>query len=508
MPTNIGPQPGPQTAFLSCAADIAIYGGGAGGGKSFALLIEPLRHVTTNPMFAAVFFRRTMTQITNPGGLWDASTRIYPLIGGKPKLDPMQWSWPKGGVVRFAHLEHEQNKNNYQGSEIPLLCFDELTHFTESQFWYMVSRNRSMSGVRGYVRATCNPEADSWVARLIAWWIDERTGFPIPERAGVLRWMMRVNDSMFWADTREELIEKFRGTMRDEALQPKSVTFIPAKLTDNQKLMEADPAYMANLLALPTVERERLLNGNWRIRPSAGLYFQRKWLRPIDAAPDGTKWARGWDLAGTPKTELNNPDFTESCLLGRMPNGKFVIADHTWMRGTPEAVQKEVLRIANQDKALGFSPVISIAQDPAQAGKEQKTNYLRLLLGHNIRFSPESRSTGGAVAPAAKAAKVSRFAPFSAQAEGGNVFYLKGDWNEAWFDRLEAFPEASKDDTADCTARAFAVFLNEMKGEAMFTLAQRQLAALKPPPPPERERLPQPGSLEWFRMQEAAKAGG
>ncbi len=460
-----------------------------------------------------------MTQISNPGGLWDASMQIYPLLGGIPKLDPMGWSWKNGGKIRFAHLEHEQTKNNWQGSEIPLLLFDELTHFSESTFWYMMSRNRSMSGVRGYVRATCNPDADSWVAKFISWWIDPDTGFPVPERAGVLRWVIRINDTQFWADSRQELIDRFTGQVPTEALQPKSVTFIPAKLTDNKALMKADPSYMANLLALPTVERERLLSGNWRIRPSAGLYFQRKWLKPLDAVPEGTVWGRGWDLAATPKTELNNPDFTESVLMGRMPSGKFVVADHSWMRGSPDAVEKEVLRIANHDKALGYAPVISLPKDPAQAGKAQAARFAQLLLGHNVRTSAESRAAqNSAAAPSAKAAKVGRFGPFSAQCEAGNVFYLAGEWNNAWFDRLEAFPEATKDDTADATSRAFGIFLEQVKGEAMLTLAKRELEKAKVgqsnqighnggPPLEENRPSYQPGSVEYARaMVEAAAA--
>lgn len=70
---------------------------------------------------------------------------------------------------------------------ICFIGFDELTHFSEAQFWYMLSRNRSMSGVRPYVRATTNPDADSWVAKLIDWWIDDVSGYPIPERGGVVR---------------------------------------------------------------------------------------------------------------------------------------------------------------------------------------------------------------------------------------------------------------------------------------------------------------------------------
>ena len=80
-----------------------------------------------------------------------------------------------------------------------MIGFDELTHFTAHQFFYMVSRNRSTCGVRPYIRATCNPYADSWVADFLAWWIDQETGLPIPERAGVLRYYIRVAEKIEWA---------------------------------------------------------------------------------------------------------------------------------------------------------------------------------------------------------------------------------------------------------------------------------------------------------------------
>src|SRR6266404_7067249 len=82
--TTISAQPGPQTAFLQTAADICIYGGAAGGGKTVGLILEPLRHVGRVPGFTAVFFRRTTPQITNPGGLWDESLNFYPRLGGTP----------------------------------------------------------------------------------------------------------------------------------------------------------------------------------------------------------------------------------------------------------------------------------------------------------------------------------------------------------------------------------------------------------------------------------------
>jgi hypothetical protein len=88
----------------------------------------------------------------------------------------------------------------------------------ESQFFYMLSRNRSMCGVRPYVRSTTNSDADSWVATFIAWWIDQDTGYPLPERAGVLRWFVRVNDTMVWADSAEDL------AAQHSELLPKSVS--------------------------------------------------------------------------------------------------------------------------------------------------------------------------------------------------------------------------------------------------------------------------------------------
>ena len=88
--TTISAQPGPQTAFLQTAADICIYGGAAGGGKTVGLILEPLRHVRRVPGFTAVFFRRTTPQITNPGGLWDESESFYPRLGGIPHLRALE----------------------------------------------------------------------------------------------------------------------------------------------------------------------------------------------------------------------------------------------------------------------------------------------------------------------------------------------------------------------------------------------------------------------------------
>lgn len=452
---TIIPQAGPQTTFLSSAADIAIYGGAAGGGKTWALLMEPLRHVH-NPGFGAVTFRRSTVQIRNEGGLWDESAVLYPQMGAEPKEHVLTWAFPSGASCSFAHLEHDKTRFNWQGSQIPLINFDELTHFTPTQFWYMVSRNRSMCGVRPYIRATCNPDADSWVADLIAWWIDQDTGQAIPERAGKLRFFVRVGEDLKWADDPAELAQY---TMLNEhgeqvPIPAKSLTFIPAKLTDNKALMAADPGYMASLLALPMVERERLLGGNWKIRPAAGLYFQRSWCTVVDAIPAGTIWGRGYDLAATPPTADNpDPDATASVRIGRTPEGRYIVADSRTIQTTPAGVERFIMNTASED---GYGVEISLPQDPGQAGKSQVAQMTKMLSGYIVRSSTE---TGD---------KITRFGPFSAQAEAGNVDVLRAPWNEGWFTTLEGFPAAKHDDEVDATSRAFEIVsLNQASGWVM-----------------------------------------
>ena len=207
---ELRPQPGPQEMFLATKADICIYGGAAGGGKTYGLLLDALRH-KNRPGFGEVIFRKNSIQIYNEGGLLDESLRMYSGIkGAELKRSPRpQWTFNGKGKVSFAHIDGDDDLKKFQGSQMAAIGFDELTHFTESQFFYMLSRNRTTCGIKPYVRATCNPDADSWVAKFIEWWIDPDTGYPIKERSGKIRWMIRRNETLYWADTIEELWERF-----------------------------------------------------------------------------------------------------------------------------------------------------------------------------------------------------------------------------------------------------------------------------------------------------------
>ncbi len=246
-----------QMEFSTTEADIAIYGGSAGGGKSFALLYEPIgRQLHEVPGFSGVLFRRSYPEITNPGGLWDQASEIYPWAGGKGVVGLREYRFPHGTRISFRHLENEESKHDYQGSAICYLAFDELTHFTESMFWYLLSRNRSTCGVRPYVRATCNPDP-GWVKSLLGPWVDDDFA-GVRARSGELRWFIRLDGKIRWVDR--------------DTVDAKSLTFIRASIFDNKYLLDRNPEYLATLRALPPVERARLLDGNWSVRREGIVY--------------------------------------------------------------------------------------------------------------------------------------------------------------------------------------------------------------------------------------------
>lgn len=438
----IKPQKGPQEKFLATSADIAIYGGAAGGGKTYALLLEPLRHMITTG-YRAVIFRKSYTQISASGGLWDESTNIYSKIrGATPQKSPKyHWIFNKRAILYFDYLGKQDDLSKWQGSQITFIGFDELTHFTEQQFFYMLSRNRSTCGVRPYVRATCNPDADSWVAKFISWWINQDTGYPIPERSGMIRYMCVVDDVVRWGNSREELAAEC-------GIEPencKSVTFIASSLKDNKILMENDPGYLANLKALPLVDQERLLKGNWKIKAAAGLYFKRTQIgEMLEQLPnDIIKWARGWDLAATSEDEKGDPAYTAGVIIGKRKNGRYVVADVINKRLSASEVRSLIKMTAQADKARYKRITERLPQDPGQAGKEQAQSYVKMLAGFNVKVIPESGD------------KVTRAEPFAAQWQAGNVDVLIADWNEMYFNQLESFPESKFKDMVDASSNAF-----------------------------------------------------
>lgn len=322
-----------QEMFLSSSADIALYGGSAGGGKSHALLMEASRNIN-NPKYRCIFFRRTTTQITNPGGLFDKAKDMYLRIPfTKVKNDVLKFIFKSGAEIKMSHLEYDKDIYNHQGAEYCLMCFDELTHFTKRQFVYMLSRNRSTSGIKPYIRCSTNPDNDSWVRQFISWWIDEKTGLAIEERAGIIRYFTTVDGEFKWADSKKDLFKQYN----DYGL---SFTFIPAKLTDNKILMDSDPKYLSSLKALDPIEKGKLLDGNWNVSASNfGKILYRDYFRRFnnDAMP---KFKYTYFVCDTATTIKTSSDYSIISYWGITKEGEYYIIDlHRVKLEAPEVEQ-------------------------------------------------------------------------------------------------------------------------------------------------------------------------
>ncbi len=273
----IEPNAGPQAEYFESEADIVVYGGSAGGGKSWSIVHDPLRYVDL-PGFRAAIFRRTYPELTGQGGLWDEAQPTYRALGANMRDMPhLDAEFDSGARVKFCHLQHEKDKYSHQGLQYAFLGFDELTHFSEAQFFYMLGRLRTTCGIKPYVRATCNPKP-GWVADFLSWWIGE-DGFAIKERLGKLRYFYRDSkDVIHWADSKQEIIDEHEDVDEHDIL---SVTFIRASLDDNPKLLEKDPGYKGRLKAQSKIERARLLDGNWNV--SEGTQIDPSWVHRFTA---------------------------------------------------------------------------------------------------------------------------------------------------------------------------------------------------------------------------------
>jgi predicted phage terminase large subunit-like protein len=253
-----------------------------------------------------------------------------------------------------------------------------------------------------------------------------------------------VDDELIWSDDAETLTEKY-----GKKQVPQSFTFIAAKLEDNPALVEEDPAYEGKLMALPYVDRMQLLHGNWNVRPSSGLYFKRSWFDTVEVAPASpVVRVRAWDLAATKVSSSNpDPDWTVGLRMSRDRDGMIYIEHMEILRGSPMEVERAVQNMANSD---GRRYTVALYQDPAQAGKAQRSTFTRLLLGYTLFFQPTTKD------------KISFAKPLSSQAEAGNVKMVRGPWNERFLSQMEAFPPEppGHDDIPDAASLGFIVCAN------------------------------------------------
>ncbi|MGL5926368.1 phage terminase large subunit, partial [Chroococcidiopsis sp.] len=349
---------------------------------------------------------------------------------------------PSGATIRFAHLQHEKNIYDWQGSQLARIGFDELTHYTQKQFFYLLSRNRSTSAIAPQIRGTCNPDADSWVAKLISWWIDD-DGYPISERSGVLRYFVRQGDEMRYADSIVELQESFPN------LQPKSLTFIPSSIFDNKIGLSKDPGYLANLQALHPVDRARLLEGNWKIRTDSGAFINRSFFEIVEDFPDTGTIVRAWDMAGTEKHLKNDPDYT--CGVKMLKSGNlYYVLDVIQVQISAAQVNDLILRTALND---GVGCKVRFEIEPGSAGKINASTLTKMLVGYD---AAGIRSQGD---------KLTRAKGFATAAANSQVKLVRAAWCDRYLSELHNIPESPHDDQLDASAICY----NELSKPSIIT---------------------------------------
>lgn len=427
------PNSEPQRRALASRADSVIYGGAAGGGKTDALKAKAMRHVAV-PGYAALIFRQTSKQLRQPGGLWEKSRELYSAMGGSPNETDLTWKFTAPATITFGYIEHDRDLANFKGAQCAFIGFDQLEEFTWRQYTYMQSRNRSTCGVQSRMFSTCNPDPDSFLRSFLAWYIDDNTGYAIEERSGVVRYYVMVDDSPVWGDP-----DVLARTYDPESIQ--SITFVPAKVTDNVDLMRVDPRYLARLKGLPHVDRERLLNGNWNIRWSAGDYFRREQFRIEETAPPLVEEWRYWDRAASTSESAS---WTVGVRMGRDAQGRIWITDVIRFRAIAQDVKSRIHNVTAQD---GRGVSVGIEGDPGQAGKAEAESYVtdREMQAYHVVVNTVRESKGA------------RALPLSSQVAVGNVYLVKAAWNEDYLREMANFDGSDKcvADQVDASSGAY-----------------------------------------------------
>lgn len=392
-----------QQAFLLLDCEEAFIGGAAGPGKSVGLLMAALQYVDV-PGYNAVLIRDTYANLSKPEGLIPLAHSWLQGTDARWK-EGYRYEFPSGATLSFSYLHGPLDHFNHQSAAYQFIGIDEIVQIRENQALYMFSRLRRGEGVDIPLRFRCasNPPTREQVAR--GAWVKTRYVDPKTRRPDIV--------------------------------------FIPAWMEDNPHL-DTKEYKEKSLSKLDPVTRRQLKDGDWEIRVS-GRMFKREWFPIVEAAPvHNIEWVRFWDLAGTERREGGDqPAYTAGCRMGLTPDGLIFIDDMRRDQLSPLGCEMLVRRTAEMD---GRKAKVWMWQDPAQAGKSQISHYARnVLRGFAFRGRPATKG------------KTVVWSPLASQAEAGNVFLVKGAWNEDFLEEMELLPDGPFNDQADAAGGAYEI---------------------------------------------------
>lgn len=447
-------------------------------GKSHLLLMQPLQHVN-DPDFHAIFFRRVTTQLVGAGGLWPESKKMYSPFKIKTKTKPqLQHTFPSGATITFSHMQHPDDCEQHQGLQYSAVMWDELTHFHEKSFIYLLSRLRSEADVDSYCMASCNPDNASWVLKWVEWYLDDK-GYFDKTKEGVLRYYIVVEDRPIFAATPEELIEQYpdycciknERTGKMITITPKSFIFLGGTIFDNPILIEKNPKYLAELNALPRVEKARLRDGCWYAKAKGANYFQQEWLHKAVSVPDGCISVRAWDKGySEPSETYRHPDYTASVKMYKSSDNEYYIVgdyDEQCRDAGSDIVGRYRKRFGQRNQWMmqqccldGTDTTVVIPKEKG-AGKGEFEDLCKMFTngGFTVRGADTTKD------------KLQRFSTFSAACQNGLVHIVESSFSnkatlEAFYEELTSFTGARstaylKDDWVDCCSDCFLALQRE-----------------------------------------------
>ena len=346
------PNEGPQTDFLAAGEKDVLYGGAAGGGKSYAMLVDPLRYAHKKA-HRALILRRSMPELRE---MIDKSRELYPQAfhGCKFREVEKLWNFPSGAKIEFGFLERDADVYRYQGQAYSWIGFDEITHLpTEFSWNYLASRLRTTdSSIQTYLRCTANPGGVG------SHWVKKRYIEP------------------------SEHNTSFKGK---DGLSRK---FIPARLADNPYLAE-DGVYKQMLESLPPIQRRQLLEGNWDVAEGAAFveFDPQVHVIPPFKLPIGWERVKGVDYGYA----------SESCCLWGIldsNDGTLIIYRELYRKGLTGQELGSIITDMEREDPFSVSGVLDTSAWARTGTTGPTVGEALLKAGHKLRRADKNRIQG------------------------------------------------------------------------------------------------------------------